>query len=234
MNNKGKETVLAISDLQFPFEHKDTFAFLQWVKDKYKPTKIVCMGDEVDMAAISNYDPDPDGMSPGDEFKRAMEKMHRLYKMFPKGFSCTSNHTARGFRKAFAAGIPSRFLKAYKDLLEAPEGWHWADRWEIDGVIYEHGEGFSGRNGAVNCAEKNGAPTVIGHLHSHAGIQYSANEQTLLFGFNTGCLIDRHAYAFRYGKHMRHKPILGVGIITKGIPQFVPLLLNKQSRWIKS
>lgn len=234
MNNKGKETVLAISDLQFPFQHKDTFKFLEWVNFKYKPTKVVCMGDEVDLHAISNYDPDPDGMSAGDEFEAALGCMRRLYRIFPNAMACTSNHTARGFRKAYAAGIPSRFLKAYKDLLEAPKGWSWADRWEIDGVIYEHGEGFSGRNGAVNCAEKNGAPTVIGHLHSHAGIQYSANEQTLLYGFNTGCLIDRHAYAFRYGKHMRHKPILGVGIITKGVPQFVPLLLDKKGNWVRS
>jgi hypothetical protein len=233
MNNKGKEIVLALPDCQAPFQHKDTLKFLAWVKEKYKPTKVVCMGDEIDLHAISNYDPDPDGMSAGDEFQAALDWMHKLYKLFPRVMACTSNHTARGFRKAYAAGIPSRFLKAYKDLLEAPEGWNWADRWEIDGVIYEHGEGFSGRNGALNCAEKNGAPTVIGHLHSMAGIQYSANEQTLLYGFNTGCLIDRHQYAFRYGKHARHKPILGVGIITKGIPQFVPMLTSK-GRWIKS
>jgi hypothetical protein len=233
MNNKGKETVLAISDLQFPFSHRDTFAFLAWVKQKYKPTQVVCMGDEMDFCAISNYDPDPDGMSAGDEFLRGLADMKKLYKLFPNAKSCTSNHTARGFRKAFAAGIPSAFLKGYAELLEAPKGWQWADRWEIDDVVYEHGEGFSGRQGAINCAEKNGKPTVIGHLHSHAGIQYSANEQSLIYGFNTGCLIDRHAYAFRYGKHMRHKPILGVGIIIKGVPQFIPMLLTKDSRWVK-
>lgn len=232
MNNKGIETVLAISDMQFPFAHRDVFLFLKWVKAKYKPTQVVCMGDEADFHSISNYTSDPDGMSPGHEYTRMLEDMHKLYKIFPKAKACTSNHTARGFRKAFEAGIPSAFLKGYKELLEAPKGWVWADRWEIDGIIYEHGEGFSGRNGAVNCAEKNGKPTVIGHLHSHAGIQYSASEATLLYGFNTGCLIDRHAYAFRYGKHMRHKPILGVGIITKGVPQFIPLLLNSKGRWI--
>lgn len=234
MDNKGKHIVLAISDLQAPFQHRDALKFLSWVKAKYKPTKVVCMGDEMDLHAISNYTSDPDGMSAGDEFQKGLDVMHELYKLFPKAMACTSNHTARGFRKAFEAGIPSRFLKGYKELLEAPEGWAWADRWVIDGVAYEHGEGFSGRQGAVNCAEKNGRPTVIGHLHSHAGIQYSANEQTLIYGFNTGCLIDRHAYAFRYGKHMRHKPILGVGIIDKGVPSFIPMLLDKRGRWVKS
>ena len=232
MNNRGTETVLAISDLQFPFQHRDTFDFLSWVKKKYKPTKVVCMGDEMDMCAISDYDHDPDGMSAGDEFLKGMECMRRLYKLFPRAMSCTSNHTARGFRQAFKTGIPSAFLKGYKELLDAPKGWSWKDRWEIDGVVYEHGEGFSGRQGALNCAEKNGKPTVIGHLHSHAGIQYSANEQSLIFGFNTGCLIDRHKYAFRYGKHSRFKPILGIGIIIKGVPQFVPMLISSSGRWV--
>lgn len=233
MNNKGKIRVLAISDTQEPFGHRDAIPFLKWVNKKYSPDLVVHVGDEMDMCALSNFDHDPDGYSAGDELKKGLERMGEYYDLFPKVMACTSNHTARPLRKAFAAGIPAAFMRDYKDFMKAPKGWNWRDQWEVDGVTYEHGEGFSGFNGALNCALKNGAPTVIGHLHSHAGILYSADERRILYGFNVGCLIDRHAYAFRYGKNMRHKPLLGVGIVDKSIPTWVPMLLDANGRWIK-
>lgn len=233
MNNKGKYKVLAIPDLQEPFAHRDTIAFLKWVKAKESPDIIVNLGDEADMHALSDYDHDPDGHSAGTELEKAIEKLKEHYELFPTTYVCTSNHTARPLRRASKYGIPKAFLRDYHEFLKAPKGWKWAEQWEFDGVIYEHGEGFSGRNGAINCADKNAKPTVIGHLHSHAGIQYSANASYLLYGFNVGCLIDRQAYAFRYGKNMRHKPILGCGIIEKGIPKFIPMLLDHNGRWLK-
>lgn len=232
MNNKGKHRVLVIPDMQIPFEHQDTIAFLKWAKKKYKPTLVVNVGDEVDMHALSNFEADPDGMSAGDELKASIKKLQEHYDLFPNVMVCTSNHTARPFRRAYKFGIPKAFLRSYADFLGAPSGWKWADHWEIDGVRYEHGEGQSGPLGARKAAERNMVPTVIGHLHSEAGIQYSANEKHLIYGFNVGCLIDRHAYAFAYGKHMNKKPILGVGIVDKGVPMFVPMLLGSNGRWV--
>lgn len=233
MNNKGKYRVLAISDTQEPFGHIDAIPFLKWVKRKYAPDAVVHVGDELDFHALGDWDHDPDGYSAGDELEKGLERMKKYYDLFPNVMACTSNHTARPLRRAFKAGIPRAFLKDYHEFLQAPKGWSWADQWVLDGVTYEHGEGFSGYMAALNCAQKNGTPTVIGHVHSHAGILYSANEKQILYGFNTGCLIDRHKYAFRYGKNMKHKPILGVGIIDKGIPTYVPMLLDSKGRWIK-
>ena len=231
MNNKGKHTVLAISDTQAPFHHVDSIEFLRWVRDKYKPDTIVHVGDEVDFHALGDWDHDPDGYSAGHELEAALKFMKKLYALFPKVLACRSNHTDRPLRKAFKAGIPKAFLREYSEFLQAPPGWRWADQHEIDGVVYEHGEGFSGYNGALNSALKNGAPTVIGHIHSHAGILYSADAKRILYGFNVGCLIDKDAYAFAYGKNLRHKPLLGVGIIRKGIPCWVPMLLDSNGRW---
>lgn len=232
VNNKGRYTVLAIPDLQLPFEHRDAIEFLKWAKKKYSPDLIVNIGDEVDMHALSNYDSDPDGYSAGHELEKSIEKLQEYYELFPKTMVCTSNHTARPFRKAFASGIPKAFIRDYREFLQAPKGWEWRDSWTVDGVRYEHGEGQSGAMGALKAAQSNGCSTVIGHLHSHAGIQYWANDEKILYGFNIGCLIDRHAYAFAYGKILKNKPILGVGIITKGVPTFVPLLLDKHGRWV--
>lgn len=224
-------TVLVISDLQYPFAHRDHLAFLKAVQKKYRPDQVVNIGDEVDFHAISDWEHDPDGYSAGDELKSAIKDLKKLYTLFPVAKVCTSNHTARPFRRAKKYGIPSAFIKDYREFLEAPKRWQWAEVWEIDGVRYQHGEGYSGQAGAIKAALANMQSTVIGHLHSHAGILWSANAKHLIFGFNVGCLIDRHSYAFAYGKHAPNKPILGCGIVINGIPQFVPMILNSKSRW---
>lgn len=232
MNNKGKYTVLAIPDMHLPFQHPDTLEFLKWVKNKYSPQVVVCLGDEVDFHALSDYDSDPDGYSPGHELNKAIDHLQDYYKLFPTVKVCTSNHTARPFKRAYKSGIPRAFIRNYVEFLKAPAGWRWADQHEVDGIFYEHGEGQSGNQGAIKAAVANMNSTVIGHLHSDAGIQYLANDKHLIYGFNVGCLLDRHAYAAAYGKHMKKKPILGCGIINKGIPVFIPMLLNKSGRWV--
>jgi len=223
--------VLALSDIQAPFHHLDTIDFLKTMKGQYKPHEVVCMGDEVDCHALGQWDSDPDGFSAGHELDAALAFMHELYKIFPKVKACTSNHTVRPLKRAFKAGIPKKFLKSYKEFMEAPKGWEWRDSWIIDEVKYEHGEGVSGQYGATKAAVQNMRSTVIGHIHSYAGIQYVACHDRLIFGMNTGCLIDKNAYAFAYGKTIRVKPILGTGIVLNGIPHFIPMMLDKYGRW---
>lgn len=223
--------VLAVPDIHAPFHHKDALAFLKAVHKKFKPTEIVNLGDFEDWHSISMHDHSPNGSSPGDELLRLREAAKPFFKAFPNMKICTSNHGSLPFRRAFKFGLPSELIKSYSDILQAPKGWKWADSWEIDGIIYEHGDPFTGQNGALKAAEQNMQSTVIGHIHSFAGIQYSANSRHLIFGFNVGCLIDRHAYAFEYAKKIKRKPILGCGIIANGVPTFIPLKLNGQGRW---
>lgn len=225
------KNVLVISDTQIPFQHKDYLKFLKAVEKKYKCNEVVHIGDEVDFHAISEWDSDPDGLSAGDEFKKALKELKNMYSAFPNVKVCISNHTDRPYRKAYKNGMPRAFLKDYAELLQAPPGWLWDEYWIIDDVQYEHGEGLSGRNGAIKAAEGNMRSTVIGHIHSHAGIQYSANPRFLIFGFNVGCLIDRHSYAFRYGKKFKAKPIIGCGVVISRVPIFIPMQLNAKGRW---
>lgn len=223
--------VLAIPDLHCPFEHRDALAFLLAVRKHYRTDMTVCLGDEADMHAMSEHDHDPDGHSPGDEHSRMLEHLGAFYRAFPVCRSMHSNHTARPFRKAKKFGIPSIYLRTYKEFMLAPDGWSWHESVDIDGVRYEHGEGFSKWMGALNCAQANMQPVVIGHLHSCAGVLMNANPKFLYWGMNAGCLIDRHKYAFHYAKKDKHKPILGCGVILNATPTFVPMLLDKGGRW---
>lgn len=223
--------VLVISDTQGPFEHRDSVSFLKAVYRKYNCTEVVHAGDEADHHAISEWDHDPDGMSAGDEYRALLKSLKPFYKAFPRVKVCESNHTSRPFRLAMKHGLPKAYLKDYRTILEAPRGWRWADSWEIDGVRYQHGMGYSGRNGAIKAAERNMQSTVIGHLPAHAGIQYTANAKHLIFGMNVGCLINVKAYAFAYGKHNASKPIIACGVVLNGVPTLITMKLTKNGRW---
>lgn len=224
----------AIGDLHAPFHHKDALPFVLATADAYGLDTFVCMGDEVDAHQISpSFKANPDAeMSPTVELKQAKKFLFEMFEEFPDMMVCTSNHTARPFRKAVDAGLPSEYLKSYTEILEAPEGWEWADRWEIDGVRYEHGEGFSGMYAHRHAALNRMQSTVIGHVHANAGVSEIAPSETKkIYGMNVGCLVDNGAYAFAYAKHARTKVSLGMGAVIDGIPFYVPMTTRKSGRW---
>jgi hypothetical protein len=223
--------VLVISDTQIPFHHKDYLAFLKAVARKYKTNEVVHIGDEVDMHALGQWEHDPDGYSAGDETRVAVKELKKLYKAFPRAKVCHSNHTSRALRKGYSAGIPAGFFKHISEVLEAPKGWVWDESFIIDGVKYQHGVGYSGPLGAKKASLDNARSTVIGHLHSHAGIQYSATPEYLVFGMNVGSLIDNDTYAFAYGRTFSAKPIISCGLVLDGMPLLVAMALNKRGRW---
>ena len=80
------QSILVISDFHAPYNHPDAIAFLRACKKKFKPTDIVCIGDETDFHAMSFHDSDPDLPSAGDELKQAIVELKKLYKMFPKSW----------------------------------------------------------------------------------------------------------------------------------------------------
>lgn len=225
-------TILPVGDLHCPFMHPDAVKFLAAICDKHPPNKVVMLGDEIDAHAYSDYTTDPDGLSPGHELDKAIDQLRDIYDLFPKAMICESNHTIRPFKKAFSSGLPSRMFKSMQQLIEAPKGWRWADHWVVDGIRFEHGEGTSGETAHMKATKGNMQSTVIGHIHSHAGINYLKTPTgKLLFGMNVGCLINVADYAFKYAKHVKAKPTLGCGLIVNGVPTYIPMRLNANGRW---
>lgn len=226
---KKESRIIAWGDSHAPFHHPGTFDFLADLKREFKPTESICMGDELDYHAMSFHDTDPDGMSPTEEFYHGLKFMKEIYKIFPESKVCISNHSSLPFRRAFKFGLPSLFIRQYKEYMEAPDGWRWAERWEVDGVQYIHGTGFSGEYGHITAMKKHRQSTVIGHIHSHAGVQYSATERDLIFAVNTGWLGELDRYAFKYGRYFPNKPINGAAMIIDGkYAQFIPMDLGSR------
>ena len=224
--------VLVLADTQAPFDHDDYLSFALAIMNKYKTTEVVHVGDEIDHHALGDYDSDPDGYSAGHELNAAIDRLKPYYKAFPVMHLCESNHTARILKRVFKAGIPIRYMRDFKDVIEAPKGWTWKHEHELDGVCYRHGLGYSGNLGALNAAKDLHRSCVIGHLHADAGILFYNNGKKTIFGMNVGCGIEPTSYAFAYGKECRKKPVLSCGVVVDGQPLLI-LMNTINGRWDK-
>lgn len=216
--------VLTIGDLHEPFAHPKYLKHCIDVANKWKCNEVVLMGDEADNHAISYHEKNPNGMSPGQEYKFAKRKLNKWMETFKKAKVCISNHGSLFYRKGLTAGLPREIFQKYAEIWGAPKTWDWQLRHEIDGVQYIHGTGFSGVNAAINAAKKHRQSTVIGHVHSHGGVLFSASHHDLLFGMNSGCGLDIKAYAFEYGRDFPERPTIGCGVVIDGRnAAFIPM-----------
>lgn len=236
MKSKRKERVLVISDTQAPFQHQDTIRFLEYCKKKYRPTKVIHIGDIIDAHAFSpRWEKNPNGLSGKEEIFRARDFVKALAKVFPKMVVLRGNHDTRVFKSARKAGLLDDMIKDIGEIIKAPKTWEFKDKEEIDGVTYVHGNQVhsGGGNMMMNAVKKYMKNVVFGHYHTRFGIDYHANEDNLMFGMCVGSLVDHHQYAFEYQSQSPRKPIIGVGIVDDGSPLLVPMILNKAGRWDK-
>lgn len=224
--------LLVISDMHHPFSHPDTLNFLKALKKKYKFDKVVCIGDEIDNHAISFHDSDPNLSSAGDELKQAIKSLTPIYKLFPDVTVVESNHGSLVYRKALASGLPRDVFRSYNEILQAPKGWNWVFDVKVNtpiGPIYLcHGK--SGAAGRL--ASQYGMSCIQGHYHEKAQITYISTPERLMFDAHTGCLADDKSLALGYNKVNPKRPIVSLIIVIDGIPQIIPMILNKKGRWV--
>ena len=229
MNNSR---ILFISDLHAPYMHKDAVRFLGAIKAKYKPTRVILSGDEIDNHAISFHDSDPDLLSAGDELNAAIAALSPLYKMFPVADILESNHGSLVMRKAIANGMPRAVFKSPREIIKAPKGWNWhfdlTLKTELGPVYFHHSKGSNGKRNS----QAMGMSFCQGHHHEQMEIQYWGNPNALLYGLTAGCLVDPHSLALAYNKNNLKRPVIGCAIIIKGIPQLIPMVLNSKGRWV--
>ena len=211
--------VLCIGDLHEPFCVAGYLKHCKDIYNKYNCNKVVFIGDVIDNHYSSFHEADPDGMGAGDELDQAIDKLAKWYKAFPVADVCIGNHDRIIARKAFSGGVPKRWLKKINEVLEVP-GWTFAERFEIDGIQYVHGE--SGK--AIKKAKDDMMSTVQGHRHTEFGIEYGFGLNHAIFGCAVGCGIDVRSYAMAYGKNFK-KPAIGCATILDGHPSVHPMKL---------
>jgi hypothetical protein len=228
----GFKRILFISDLHAPFMHACATKFLRAIKKKYKPDKVILSGDEQDLQSISMHNHNPDLPGPHDEISGAIKQLRPIFNLFPEAIVLDSNHGSLVYRRAQISGLPTRAIKTPKEMLGAPSGWRWVDDIVLKAsngkqIYFCHGRS---KNSMKN-SQLIGMNFCQGHHHSTFEIQYWANSLGLYWGLTVGCLIDKDAIAFAYGKTCNAKPILGCAIIINGIPKLLPMVLDKNGYW---
>lgn len=204
---RNTKNVLVIGDLHEPFTLDGYLDFCITVYKQYDCTHVVFMGDVIDNAFTSYHEINPDGMGAGRELDRATQKIEDWTKAFPIADVCIGNHDRLVYRKAHTAGISSRWIRHYSDVLNAT-GWEFAEDFVYDNVRYVHGEQGTARIRA----KKDLISTVQGHRHAEAYTEHFVGESFHIFGMQVGCGIDRRSYAMHYAR-AGSKPAIACGVI---------------------
>lgn len=226
--------ILTISDLHIPYHHRDALVFLAYLKAKYKPTRIICLGDELDKHALSYHDSDPDLASAGDELVKALPIIAELYDLFPNMDILASNHGSLVWRKAKTHGIPRHYIKSYNEVLGVGSGWKWHDDLVIklpngNSCYLHHGKSTRG----LTLSQQMGMCSVQGHFHFSFNVEYFGTPLSLNWAMQCGCLIDSKSYAFSYANVNIKRPVIGTGLIVDSQPVLVPLLMDENGSWVK-
>lgn len=226
------KSVLVISDQHIPYHHPDLFKYLEAIKKKYKPDRIINIGDEADKHALSFHNSDSELYSAGDELKKTIKYLQMLAEIFPKMDLVESNHGSMHVRKAKANGIPLTYFKTYNEIYDVPKTW----KWHPDLIIkLSNGQKCYFCHGKIKDSAKlsqtMGMNAVQGHYHESLKIEYWASPIGKFWGMNVGCLISDKSMAFAYNKVFPKRPIEGLGIILNGYPHLLPMILKKNGRW---
>jgi len=225
--------ILIIPDLHFPYCHKDALDFLYKANKLLNPSRIICLGDELDYHAMSFHDSDPDLDSAGKELALALGYIDTLHEIFPKMDLLHSNHGSMAYRKSKHNGIPRHLIKSYNDALCIPEqDWKWHERLIVElpngtNMCAVHSLGAD----SLRASQSLGMSLVQGHHHSSFEIRYWQNMSNLNFAITSGCLIDDNSMAFAYNKLQVKRPIMGATFIENSIPTLIPMLVDSNNRW---
>ena len=230
--SEDNSRILLISDMHIPYHHPDLIEFLQYLKDKHNPTRIICLGDELDKHALSYHDSDPDLPSAGDELRKSLPVIQEIFSMFPKMDIIESNHGSLVWRKAKTFGIPKHYIKSYNEVLGVDGGWKWSFDLTItlptgQQCYIHHGKSSD----VLNLSQQMGMCAVQGHYHESFKVAYWGNPNGLFWGLQAGCLIDDNSYAFSYNNVNIKRPIIGTALIIDGQPVLEPMLLEVGGRW---
>lgn len=228
--------VLFIPDIQAPAHHPDTIPFLTEIRDRYKPTINIAIGDEVDFCWLSDYAKQSEADNPEAEADAAIAFMRQLYACFPSVYALDSNHVKGRIEKArMRSRMPKWMLRELPEILDAPLSWQWYDEIIVDDVLVRHGhkDGVNLKRAILeDIPARFGRPysLVIGHHHSRFGqacpdLLYGGS---VFWGAFTGCLVNPAHPFFSYS---RGNERLGTLVIDHGRPIPIPMKTDKFGRW---
>lgn len=227
------EAYLIISDTQEPYAAPGAIAFCLAVArefgvDTTQPGRVYHCGDEADLGSWSTYIRSPAHPNPAAELDMLRDRMRAWYAAFPHVRVCMSNHVERLFKRADEAAFPSGMMRAWREIIDAPPGWEWADHWIVRAskqqFMIEHGHhGPTSVNALRLRVLSAGMPVVTGHTWDAMTLPVRTRF-VKHWGMRSGGIFDPDALAAAYGKGHQWQPCLGVGVVLDGgrMPIWVP------------
>lgn len=230
---KVPERLLLLSDLHFPYHHRDALRFISQVLKEVDPDLVVILGDEVDSHSLSFYPQHPSLSNATDELKSARKMIGILNNLIGERpvLAVDSNHTSRVYRKGRSAGIPKEMILPYEQLLGVD--WKWAKDWVIPmpngtHLLCSHQKG----NNARVSGQAAGMNLAMGHYHKRCAIEcWTDNRNREMFSLQVPCTIDFDSPAYAYDENSVNRPNLGCAIVVKGEPQLVRMYVDEDNRW---
>ena len=211
--------VIIVGDIHEPFCLDGYLEHCRQVQEDNNCGTVLFIGDVIDNHFLSYHETETAALGAEDELESAIQKIANWYAVFPEATVTIGNHDRLVYRKARTAGLSSRWVRGYSEVLGTP-GWNFVEEIIHNGVMYVHGENGT----AYKKLEAEHVSVVQGHLHAQAYTQFSVGTNHRLFAMQVGCGIDRNAYAMAYGK-MGKKPIISCGIVLNDLPVVIPMQL---------
>lgn len=215
---KENENILIIGDIHEPFGHEGYLQHCLDTMKKYQCTKVIFIGDIVDLHSLSFHEHNPNLPNPGHEIQLAKLRLSKWYSAFPKAVVLSGNHDSLVKRKMKHAGIPEEIAKPMNEIFGTPN-WEYVDNYVYQNILFTHGTGLSASSVNTKALYENKS-VVIGHLHTSAKIEYLKQD---IFTLTVGCGIDYNSPAFDYARTNPKKPILSCGVIFHKLPLIVPM-----------
>tara|TARA_R110002126_G_scaffold68046_11_gene172167 strand:+ start:2976 stop:3905 length:930 start_codon:yes stop_codon:yes gene_type:complete len=213
------ENVLVIGDIHEPFSLEGYLEFCRDKQEEYNCGSVVFIGDVIDSHFSSYHETEVCAMGADDELDAAIKKIANWYSVFPEAYVTIGNHDRLVSRKAKTAGLASKWVRGYSEVLNTPN-WKFVEEVELYNVCFNHGEAGTARNRMKNELQSQ----VQGHLHAEAYVDWSVGAKHKVFGMQVGCGVDRSAYAMSYGRIYK-KPVISCGVVLNAgtLPILLPM-----------
>jgi predicted phosphodiesterase len=219
------ESILAIGDTHFPFEHRPALEWAISQAEQLKPSIIVQCGDLYDMFAWSRF-PKSLVYTPQQERDLARERAELFWKQMqaasPKAkcYQIIGNHDIRPFRQMLGSAPALEVFLNLTPFFEFPGVTTIHDERQelvLQGVHFIHG--YKSQMGAHR--DHMVANAVVGHTHL-GGTSFRSIRGRILWELNAGFLGDPDSKAMSYTPQKITKYTLGLGLIDARGPRFIP------------
>jgi len=195
-------TIVAVSDLQVPYQHKRAVNALARFIDDTAPDQVVCVGDEIDMPQISQWTKGTKYEYAGQLHKHRDETVKILERLGVTDVM-RSNHSDRlgKYLNQYAPGLadePELQLARYMRYADLGITYH-RRLWEFaPGWLLAHGDegGLSQEAGktALKLAQRTGKSICCGHTHRAGIVPYTTafggKHVSTVYGMEIGCLME--------------------------------------------